>query len=61
MARLGLKYLPPDGRIPPTPEDSEIFRRNIRRIMQWDSMMPAGNPRRLLKALRLATGDYLHF
>lgn len=54
-------------RTPPTPEDTEIFRRNIRRVFEWDRLMHVANcdhdPRgsNFIKSLRNATCDYLHY
>lgn len=51
------------SRVPATPEDQDILRRNIARIMKMvdDTKSPADDHMRMLKVLRAATGDYLHF
>lgn len=56
------------NRIAPTPEDTEIFQRHIRRIIRWDRQarnLP--EPRRslddfnLLPAMRRSMADYTEF
>lgn len=54
-------------RIPPTDEDNEIFRRNMRRIFGWDAALHPPTPQghvagsHLLGTVRRACDDYLHF
>ena len=55
------------ARIPPTDEDIEILRRNIRRVMKWDHDLHPPGPHgeivgsNILCALRNLCSDYLHF
>jgi hypothetical protein len=54
-------------RIAPTPEDMEIAKRNIYRIIAWDNVLhPPGLTgeivgSHLIGTLQRACGDYLHF
>jgi hypothetical protein len=51
-------------RIKPTDEDVEILRRNVRRVMRWETeaqRLVKHDPMRLIRALRNATGDYLEY
>lgn len=59
-----------DQRIPPTPEDLEICRHNIRRVMRWmaeANPLAPGESRTFppgydaLAPIRNCCGDYLHF
>lgn len=49
------------NRIPPTPEDTAIFLRQIKRVELWSRLVRPTDSMHALKAMRAATGDYLHF
>jgi hypothetical protein len=49
-------------RLTPTPEDSEIFVRNMRRIFRWNAETPCADPfGRDLRAIHNACADYMEF
>lgn len=45
------------NRVPPTPEDQQIFKHNFERMLRWTQHLPAMEA---MRALNRWCGDYQH-